>query len=87
MQDALTTFEVFLFTLQMTYLSRKARPRQTSTALQELQWRDDITAQIPTVSESIVADALLPTLNTPSGSDISGDVRLAKKCEKVLKGS
>lgn len=40
---------------------------------------------IPTVSESIVADAFLPTLNTPSGSDIGGDVMLAKKCENVFK--
>lgn len=40
---------------------------------------------IPTVSESIVTDALLPTLNTPSGSDIGGDVMLAKKCENVFK--
>lgn len=39
---------------------------------------------IPTVSESIT-DALLPTLNTPSGSDIGGDVMLAKKCENVFK--
>lgn len=39
--------------------------------------------EIPTVSESIVADALLPMLNTPSGSDIGGDVRLAKN---VFKG-
>lgn len=38
------------------------------------------------VSESIVADALLPMLNTPSGSDIGGDVRLAKKCKNVFKG-
>lgn len=40
---------------------------------------------IPMVSESIVADALLPTLNTPSGSDIGGDVMFPKKCENILK--
>lgn len=39
------------------------------------------------VSESIAADASLPTPNTPSGSDIGGDVMLAKKCENVFKSS
>lgn len=41
--------------------------------------------EIPTLSESIMADALLPTLNTPSGTDIGSDVMLAKKCENVFK--
>lgn len=44
-----------------------------------------IPGDITKVSESIVADVLLPTLNTASGSDIGVDVMLAKKCENVFK--